>query len=81
MATYEIYAFCPHCRDVHRTHKRVELDQSFECRSVAEAFGRERLPPCLAFATWVGFRCPKTKRSYFPRDRSEILLLTAQRAH
>jgi hypothetical protein len=77
MATYEIYAFCPYCCDVHRTSRRVELDQIFECRSIAEAFGRDRLPARLAFAMWVGFRCPKTNRSYVPRDRSEILLLWA----
>jgi hypothetical protein len=76
VATYDVYAFCNACGDLHSTGISVSVEgPRIEKQSIAERFRGKELPAKIAELKDTRVYCPKFGRHYGQRDYRQIVLV------
>ena len=76
VATYDVYALCIACGDLHSMGISVTLEGArIAKQSIAERFRGEELPANIAGLKDARVYCPKFGRHYGQRDAEQIFLV------
>jgi hypothetical protein len=76
MGTYDVYAFCNECSDIHCMGKGITLEDGPAGKeSLGRAYAGKELPPDIAVLLKSRHQCPQTKKIFVQGDTDEVFLV------